>query len=49
MSDVLNTESPECKSEMTEGDCKAESTSVADVDSFQSTDSTEVNESVICL
>lgn len=48
MSDVLHIESPECQSEMTEGDCTAESASVAtDGDSYLGAESNEVNDSVI--
>jgi len=47
MSDMLHIESPECASEITEGDCKAESASVTDGDSFQRADSAEVILSVI--
>jgi len=47
MSDVLHIESPDCKSQITEGDCKSESTSVTDGESFRRTENTEVNVPVL--
>jgi len=43
MSDVLEIESVEHKSEITDGDCRADSTSATAGDSFHSIECTEVN------
>ena len=49
MSDVLNLESPEYKSEIIEGDCEANSTSATAGDSFRIIDCTEVNFRYVCV